>query len=326
MKSEGSANNFSKEGSRIHRSFKEVVKGNHTGLNKMEESKKTQGFPWLGRGSLRRKGECSTKQILDGLCHWVRSKGNKYLERVKEVSSDELGETMEDKSLKEGSSSKKIHGELKGGPDIHLQVVLEGLGKETNNSKFDTTVGGLVCSLVDRDGSESVGRLLTPATSDFCVENTYKNDEDTTFEEVGSAQQKNSRKKRSTSLSKVHAMLTRSSKKTNMFQNINNKGSHRFEGKKVVWNLKGEIAQAIERGVTAGMVLKSKKLAVVGNGDSDQNFENERRWNIEEEVTRVIKTRAALGVDFNNKENEMIEILASREVEDEARMKDSIAP
>ncbi|KAK2642950.1 hypothetical protein Ddye_024713 [Dipteronia dyeriana] len=72
----------------------------------------------------------------------------------------------------------------------------------------------------------------------------------------------------------------------------------RSRTKRVTWKLVEELAKVVEKGVEAN-----------NRGDSE--------WDLDEEVTRVLETGAALGLDFNGNEVEISRIVNSMKREDE---------
>ncbi|KAK1577181.1 hypothetical protein Q3G72_019617 [Acer saccharum] len=106
---------------------------------------------------------------------------------------------------------------------------------------------------------------------------------------------------------KIHNMQTRSAKKGSSSKKA---VDGEWIATKVSWNLDNEMARIVEESVARGINLN--------NRDSSRDKEP---WFVEEEVTKVIEVGAALGVDFNGKEQEMIDILLSREREDEDKLR-----
>ncbi|KAI9161381.1 hypothetical protein LWI28_016829 [Acer negundo] len=107
-----------------------------------------------------------------------------------------------------------------------------------------------------------------------------------------------------------------------------NSGNTRKEGW-VDWNLEEEIAKVIEKGVALGLDLKSRGSIIrktnqqqKGPAVSNTSQANNVIWDLEEEIAKLMETRVALGFDFNGNENEIIEVVSSREKEDEERMED----
>ncbi|KAK0595949.1 hypothetical protein LWI29_011376 [Acer saccharum] len=119
--------------------------------------------------------------------------------------------------------------------------------------------------------------------------------------------------------------------------NLNNKDSSRDNEP---WFVKEEVTKVIEVGSSLGIDLNGKEQEmidilvsreredvdklnqlcgqVLNNKDSSRDNEP---WFVKEEVTKVIEVGSALGIDFNGKEQEMIDILVSREREDVDKLK-----
>ncbi|KAK3193120.1 hypothetical protein Dsin_024430 [Dipteronia sinensis] len=117
------------------------------------------------------------------------------------------------------------------------------------------------------------------------------------------------------STQKNHNMVTRSPKnKTQKIHIQLDKISQGVSSRKTMWNIEEEIAKVIEKRIEMGRDRKTSSKK------DDHANDNKETWNIKEEVTEVIEMGVALGFDFNGKENEMSDIIASREAKDETRM------
>ncbi|KAI9196583.1 hypothetical protein LWI28_025145 [Acer negundo] len=84
---------------------------------------------------------------------------------------------------------------------------------------------------------------------------------------------------------------------------------------KVIWNLDVIIMRVVEESVARGINL-----------NNTDHSEDKEEWRLEEDVAKVIEVGRALGIDFNGKEQEMIEIISSKEKEDEEKLKKAKSP
>ncbi|KAK1586456.1 hypothetical protein Q3G72_002762 [Acer saccharum] len=75
----------------------------------------------------------------------------------------------------------------------------------------------------------------------------------------------------------------------------------------------------------AKVIEKRVALGINFNAEKDSDEQGEdsinprEQWNLEEKVTRIIETGKALGFDFNSNEDEITVVIAKRELEDENR-------
>ncbi|KAK4840691.1 hypothetical protein QYF36_015822 [Acer negundo] len=135
---------------------------------------------------------------------------------------------------------------------------------------------------------------------------------------------KKPRGKYNSSSVKIHPMITRGLK-----GNID-KG-FKSKTRRVTWNLEEEITKVIEKRTAIGLysddvVLYSDDVVpkAVNGGLLESKMGKEitvggNSWNTEEEVAKVVQTGAALGLDYNGLENEIVEYLSLKETEEEGR-------
>ncbi|KAK2641448.1 hypothetical protein Ddye_023211 [Dipteronia dyeriana] len=76
------------------------------------------------------------------------------------------------------------------------------------------------------------------------------------------------------------------------------------------WNLEVEITKVVEKGVELGYDFNKEQKTLI----------TKESWNLEEEISKVIETGSTLGFDFNGIENEMVDQLSRREIEDEDKL------
>lgn len=107
--------------------------------------------------------------------------------------------------------------------------------------------------------------------------------------------------------------------------------SHRMKtrnSKEVEQGTDFQISIDEEVGNTARWNLAEELTKVIEKGVSlGINFNAESsgeagQWNLEDEVAKVIETGKALGFDFNSREEEIAVLVAQREEEDDARSRD----
>ncbi|KAK2640372.1 hypothetical protein Ddye_028167 [Dipteronia dyeriana] len=76
------------------------------------------------------------------------------------------------------------------------------------------------------------------------------------------------------------------------------------------WSLEVEITKVVEKGEELGYDFNKEQKTLITIGS----------WNLEEEISKVIEIGSALGFNFNGIENEMVDQLNRREIEDEDKL------
>ncbi|KAI9182829.1 hypothetical protein LWI28_029241 [Acer negundo] len=95
-------------------------------------------------------------------------------------------------------------------------------------------------------------------------------------------------------------------------------------GKQVRWCLEEEIAKVMETGVALGGLRTKLPLNGGGRNSSQDDSNtiivdvegNDLTWYLEEEITKMIETEVALGVDFSRNKKDIQDEVDRREVED----------
>ncbi|KAK3199332.1 hypothetical protein Dsin_022747 [Dipteronia sinensis] len=94
---------------------------------------------------------------------------------------------------------------------------------------------------------------------------------------------------------------------------------------RILGSLKVEVAKIIEKGVSLGIINSNKEevQATKDNTETEQHggvkVSNMIPWNLEVELARTLETGVALGFNFHGKENEILEVILSKEQQDEER-------
>jgi hypothetical protein len=183
--------------------------------------------------------------------------------------------------------------------------------KEINTEQGKEALQGIdLCidlrELVSKNSSHTSGGSVSPSCESGSIETVVA---ETQVTERGG--EITAGKKRGGGITRTHPMKTR------RFSLKPNSAI-----KKVKWNIENEIAKVIEEGVARRIEHISRRQKFL-NEDcrTDTEDNSSLSWKVDEEVTKVIETGVKLGFDFNGNELEISQVLATMEMEDEARFK-----
>ncbi|KAK1565552.1 hypothetical protein Q3G72_029415 [Acer saccharum] len=210
---------------------------------------------------------------------------------------------IQDNCSKAGQGRSKSVSGLKGSLDVRpevggLLIGKQGLSEVQMVNKALVTEVNSLDIVVDWRNQGSIVSCVSESNAKEETDKSIQSDEVQANGGRKSQKRKkaaNYRGKHIDSSFKTHPMITRGVKSHSVFN------SNKVKKKMVIWNIAEEITNFFEKGVAMGVDLKNR-------GSS-----------LDDKVSRIMETGAALGFDFNCNEDEIAEFVSSREKEDEAR-------